>query len=498
MNERTTPEQGQAHLIADGGQPHPKRWLSDRLKTGLIVILACILSAMVAYHAGKTANASAVTGVRPINDKEAQRRLIALEEEVRLLKADLLPQQEPHPVFDGFSAVFKFVEDHLALLSVVGGLAFALFVYFYYDINYYFDNYIEINDKRKLSKFNRELGDRLMILNEWESAEAAYRGALEINPTDIAASLGIAMARVFQPLNGQSYAPPYLIDVRLDALIENILNKKSRNKNNLIRNNPDRDAQLVFLHAQLVYLKGINRRNQGDEKGGQKLLEEATEIDPKYVGSYIELGYSLMCSNEFEKARSYFQKAFNLDKSYPLANANLGICHLLTLQFDEARTYFDLACRGDSNLFYLIGLGDAQLFCSNFKEALSLHSNAVRILNQKGIEKERYTRGVWLRNFMPLKHGDTETVRLSVNAYTFEQKKTIALYALALDQAINGEIPAADKTFADACALDKEGEYQSFVGNQIKSILNLLKIPQPGQTWLAAKLRPPSARATLA
>jgi tetratricopeptide (TPR) repeat protein len=186
-----------------------------------------------------------------------------------------------------------------------------------------------------------------------------------------------------------------------------------------------------------------------------------------------------------------------LDESYPLANANLGICHLLTLQFDEASDCFNLAWRGDPNLFYLIGLGDAQLFCSNFKEALRLHSEGVRRLDRDGIEKERYLGGEWLRNFMPLKHGDTETVRLSVNAYTFEQKKTIALYALALDQAINGEILAADKTFADACALDKEGEYQSFVANQIRSILNLLKIPQPGLTWLEAKLRPPPARAAL-
>lgn len=497
MNERTTPEQGQAHLIAAGQQPHPKSWLSDRLKTVLIVILVCILSAMAAYHAGKAANASAVTGVRPINDREAQRRLIALEEEVKLLKADLLREQEPHPVFDGFAAVFKFVEDHLALLSVVGGLAFALFAYFYYDINYYFDNYIEIDDKRKLSKFNRELGDRLMILGEWEPAEAAYREALEINPTDIAASLGIAMVSAFQPLKGQNDVSPFLIDVRLNALFENILNKKTRNKNNLIRNNPDRDALLVFLHAQLVYLQGVSRHYQGDKEGSRKLFEEATEIDPNYVGSYIALGYSLMCSNEFEKARICFQRAFALDESYPLANANLGICHLLTLQFDEASDCFNLAWRGDPNLFYLIGLGDAQLFCSNFKEALRLHSEAVRRLDRDGIEKERYLGGEWLRNFMPLKHGDTETVRLSVNAYTFEQKKTIALYALALDQAINGEILAADRTFADACALDKESEYQSFVANQIRSILNLLKIPQPGQTWLEAKLRPPPARAAL-
>ena len=472
MNPPVPTEPVPAQTIAVRSEALAPALFISRLKTILIVVLLVALGATVAYHAGRKEGAAvAAPGARSLDDKEAQRRLIALEGELKLLKADLVPEKDPHPLLAGIESVLKFVEDHLSLLTLAGGIVFVLIVYFYYDIDYYFDSYIEIDKKRKLAKFHRELGDRLMILSEWESAEVAYRKALEINPTDMDASTGIAKASVFQPLKGQQYVPPYLIEVKLKSLIEN---------------SPRPDAQLVFL-------KGINRRNQGEEAEGRKLFEEATRIDPNFVGSHILLGYSLMCSSEIEKALVCFQRAFDLDQSYPFANCNLGICHLLTLQLDEAIKYFELSLRGNPDLFSTLGLGDAHRFNGNHKEALRVHQYAISVLNRKGIEKERYAGGEWLRNFMPLQKGDTKTIRYSVRAITFEQKKTIALYALALDQAIDGDVTAAEKTFAEARGLDKDGEYGSWVANQIQSILNLLTVPPTGRAWLEAKLpRPPA------
>ena len=473
MNERTNPEPGQARLTAARLQP-PTQWrLSDRLKTVSIVILLCALCALVAYHAGKPANASTAAMVRPLNAKEVRHRLLALEEEVQLLKADLIPEKEPQPLLDGLAAGFKFFEDHSTLLALVGGIGFALFIYFYFGIDYYFGSYREIANKKKLSDFHRELGDRLMILTEWDSAEAAYRDALEINPTDIAASLGIAKASVFQPLKGQTYSPPYLIEIKLDSLIANT---------------PGRDAQLVFL-------KGVNRRSQGHEAESRALFQEAIAIDPNFVGSYILLGFSLMGESEIKKAFGYFQQAVALDRGYPFATANLGICYLLTLQFDQAIQYFELAQQGSPLLFTAIVQGDAHRYHGSHREALRLHSYAIEVLSRKDIESDRYVSGEWLRNFMPLEKDDSTTIRRSVRAVTFAQKKTIALYALAIDRALNGELPQASQAYAEAAALDNEGTYLPFVANQIQSTLQLatVTIPPAANTWLNEKLSPNSA-----
>ncbi len=475
MNNPVPPEQVQAQLNAARKEAFTEARFINRLKTVVIVILLLALGGTMAYHAGKTVGmAAAATGARPLDDKEAQRRLLALEGELTLLKADLAPTTEPHPLLATAGSVLKFGEDHSTFVALIGTIIFAGFIYFYFGIDYYFGSYREIADKKRLSEFYRNLGDRMMILNEWEPAEAAYRNALEINPINVEASLGIAKASVFQPLKGQQFVPPYLIEVKIDSLIAN---------------NPRPDAQLVFL-------KGVNQRNQGHEEASRKLFAEAIEIDPEFVGSHIALGYSLMCISDIEKAFVCFQKAFDLDQSYPFANANLGICHLLTLQLDDAVKYFDLSLRGNPDLFSTIGLGDAQRYRGNFREALSLHLYAVNALNRKGIENERYVSGDWLRNFMPLKPGDKVTILRSVQATTFEQKKTIALYALAFDQAIDGDLTAAQKTFSEAMALDQDRTYRLFVENQIQSILNLLQLPAPARAWLEGKLPPPSPPAT--
>jgi tetratricopeptide (TPR) repeat protein len=363
------------------------------------------------------------------------------------------------------AAVAKFAIDNWVLLSFIVAVATAVYVKFRFDIDY-FESYRDVATKKMLSEFYRKLGDRMMVYGEWEPAEAAYRNSLEINPTNKQASFGVAKAGLFQPLKGQKFYAPDMVEAKLDFLIANVPG----------------DAQLVFL-------KGFNRFLQGDSDESIRLFRQAIEIDPKFVGSYIQLGYMLMGAGEVEPAIENFKKALEIDASYSLTNNNLGYCYLITLRVPDAIKCYELSLKLCPTLLNTISLGDAYRLNGSFDDAHRLHAHAVRVLGEKGIEKERYVSGQWTYNFMPLREGDTQTIRQCVMVNTFEQKKMVTLAALAFDQALRGETIQADKTFAQSMAFDQAGDYHGFFANKIQSLLNLLKMSPGAHAWFEGKLR---------
>ena len=463
MNHPVSPEPTRAQLTAVRKEAFTQAQFINRLKTVLLVVVLLAAGSCLAYYAGQK-SAGAPAAPRLLNDKETQHRIIALEAEPQRLKADLVPAKETNPVVDGFLAMVKLAIDNWVLLSFCTAVVTAAFVKYRFDIDY-FESYRDVSTKKKLSEFYRKLGDRLMIYGEWESAEAAYRTSLEINPTNMQASYGVAKAGLFQPLAGQKYYSPDMAEAKLDHLIREM----------------PADPQLVFL-------KGFNRFMQGDEQTSRALFAEAITLDPQFVGSHIQLGYLCMGAGETAAAITHFKTALELDPSYSLTNNNLGYCYLITLQLDQAIKCLDLSLKICPNLLSTISLGDAYRLNGDLAGALRLHEHAARVLHEKGIDKERYVGGAWLYNFMPLKKDDTTTIQESVRVSTFEQKKMVALCALAFDQALGGDLTLAGKTFAQAQALDKDGEYRRFIANKIQSILNLLSVPAPARAWFEAKL----------
>ncbi len=472
MSASSSSEHVQAQLTAAKKEAFQQAQLINVFKTVLLVAVLVALCGGVAYFVSKQANPAVASAAHPTADRETQHRIIALEEQLQHLKADVTPAREMNPVMEAAAAVAKFAIDNWVLLSFVVAVATAIYVKFHFGIDY-FESYRDVATKKMLSEFYRKLGDRMMVYGEWEPAEAAYRNSLEINPTNKQASFGVAKAGLFQPLKGQKFYAPDMVEAKLDFLIANVPG----------------DAQLVFL-------KGFNRFLQGDNDESIRLLRQAIAIDPQFVGSYIQLGYMLMGAGEIEPAIGNFKKALEIDASYSLTNNNLGYCYLITLQRQEAVKCFELSLKICPTLLNTISLADAYRLNGNLDDAHRLHAHAVRVLGEKDIEKERYIGGQWLYNFMPLKEGDRQTIQQAVQMYSFEQKKMVTLAALAFDQALRGETIQADKAFAQSMALDKAGEFHGFFANKIQSLLNLVKMSPGAHTWFEGKLRELTAPVT--
>jgi|GEM_PF-1412443 len=462
MNDPVESEQLAARLGAVRTEAFQQARRINRLKTALLVlsVLALVLAAI--YLASR---ASEPVGLRPPDEKETGRRIIALEKELALLKTDLGLVRPTHPLVGALKTATDFAIANWVLLSFVAAIGTALYVKFHFGIDY-FESYRDLATKKMLSEFYRRLGDRLMVNSEWEAAEEAYRGALEINPTNIQATYGVAKVRIFQPLKGQKYYSPEVADAKLDYLIEHT---------------PE-DAQLYFL-------KSINRLDQGDRDTARELLQKCLSVDPRFVGAHLQMGYLLMGTGEITQAIASFKRTLELDPSYSLANNNLGFCCLITLQLDEAIRCLRLAYKVCPNLLTALNLGNAYRFAGDFASALSWHRSMIAVIGQPDIEKERYVGGAWLYNFMPLRKGDTDTIRRNVEVFTFAQKKCIAFFALAFDLALTGDFANANKKFDQARALDTAGEYGSFLINKIESMLNLLALAPDAAAWFEGKKR---------
>ncbi len=147
------------------------------------------------------------------------------------------------------------------------------------------------------------------------------------------------------------------------------------------------------LEAYDYFLRGRGYRGgQTKEANAQarRLLERATELDPKFAGAYAEL--SLIRFVEWwvhrpdepqvlERAFELAQKAVVLDASLPLAHANLGWLYMWRKrQYDRAIAEGQRAIAIDPNYAdgYLF-LGEILTFASRPEEAIGLSMKGMRL-----------------------------------------------------------------------------------------------------------------------
>lgn len=389
------------------------------------------------------------------------KRLHRLEEEIQLFKEDLAPTTKRNKFITGFQKLGKFIISNWILLSFIVAVATAVYVKFVFDVDY-FENYRNISTTQKLSDFYRQLGERMMACSEWKAAEDAYRSALEINQNNIRATYGVLKARVFQPLEGEKYYAPEVVDVKLDYLLSSF---------------PD-DYEIYFL-------KALRYQAQGYNKDAMSWYKKTIDKAPKFTGSYLNLGYIHMGSYDAEKntwhvdmdkATSNFKKAVELDPNYPLANNNLGFCYIINGNFEEAVKHLLKSYSVSPHLLTALNLGDAYRYSGDFNSALIWHKHALDIIKEPGIEKERYMGGNWKYNYMPLEPGDLETIKNYVIVSTIDEKKAFVYYALSFDYVLVENFDAANEQLEVALQLDKNRQYRSLFRYRIRSIENFLEI----------------------
>lgn len=450
-------------------------------KTLLLVLSVIGVLALVIYTVNYTTIESRVR--EPFDNKEAYSKIAELEKQLKVLKSDIAEVRKPNPIVAAAQGAIKWAVTYWVLLGFLFGVAAVIYVKLRFKIDY-FETYRDLATKKMLSEFYRNLGDRMMIWSEWNAAETAYRDSLAINPTNVKATYGIAKVGVFQPLKGEKSYATEVAEMKIDYLIRNPP-----------PNAKGKDIRRDF--AQLYFIKGLSRADAGDDSDARVWQKKAIQTDPTFVGAHLELGYLHENAGEIEDATQCYSTAVQLEPRLGLANHNLGGIYLITGHIPEAIEHLERAYRTSPSLMTALALGDAYAYAGKFEEALRLHTSALANTNIPGIKKERYIKlgGTWVYNFMPLRQGDTDTIRRNVRIDTFEQKKMLTFMAVAFDHALLGNIQKADERFGEAQGREGAEEFSELFLNKIQSILNLIKPNPPGRTWLEKKAQELSAQA---
>ncbi len=420
-------------------------------------------------------------------------RLHQLEREVELLRAEIEPASRSRKFFLPIQRLTTVVTQHWVLFSLLAALATALYAKYEFDIDYT-EDYRNIAITKEISKFYREVGDRMMANTEWKAAEDAYRSSLDVNPNNKEAAYGLVKAQVFQPLQGEKYFAPGVVEAKLDSLLKEF---------------PE-DYQVLFL-------KGTYYLNLGDYGKARIWLEDAICKNKDFVGSYLQMGIVEQQSANLDKAIGYFEVAREKDSNDDaIANNNLGYLHLLKLDFGKSVWHLKRAYSLSRSVLTLINLGDAYLFLGDYRTALQMHVYALEALNQPGVENERHVAGQWyyntmplqweislarndlfevdkeycskpLKQEMPLNQENEEPVQYNVSVVTLQQKQAIVHYRLSFDYALNGDFESADREFQTAQSLDLSHQYNTYFIFHIQSIINLRKLDGDVKGWFESQ-----------
>jgi tetratricopeptide (TPR) repeat protein len=361
--------------------------------------------------------------------------------------------------FGGFVALLL---ANWTLVIFVGTVLVVGFVQFAFGIDY-FESYRNASTTKKLSKFYEDMGDRLMGISEWDAAEEAYKRALEIDHNNTAATFGVAKAQVFDPLPGQKYYTPEVVDARLEHLM-------SRSPT---------DYHLFFLKAiRCQHMKQI------PEAAGW--FRKCIDKNPDFIGGHIGLGILEFCRHRLSEAEMNCANAVERFPGSAVARNDLGACLVLLSKFPEAVVQFTKSYEISPTALTAFTLGEAYWFTSNFKSALYYHQEASDYLQEDRDLQDRYVGGDWTSGFLPLYVGDIETIKTNVEIYTVAQKKALFHFELSIDQALLGNFEAAEQEFAAGLKLQPPQGHRELIQNRLESVKNIVR-PMPDATanWLA-------------
>jgi tetratricopeptide (TPR) repeat protein len=399
--------------------------------------------------------------------RELMRKLQEIEDKIRLVRAEIeLPVQRNKFVVL-LRKVGKLVISNWVLFSFIVALGTIIYVKLAFGIDY-FEEYRNKSLTKQLSEYYRELGDRMMASSKWKASEGLYKEALKINPNNVKATFGTLKAQVFQPLEGEKFFDPQVVDIKLGYLLT------------------------LFPNDRDIYLLMAFRFSDEEDIENAKLWSlKAIQKDPRWAQPYFNIGYIDMGSYDSTKKEWHvdikesidnFEKALELDPSTPYVDNNLGFLYLITGDFSKAIAHLEKSQRVAPNLLTAINLGDAYRYSGDFESARVWHENARTNINTPGIENENYASGEWTYDYMPLRPGDSETIKNYVKVYTFDEKKAFVHFALSFDYALLENFTDAETEFEEGLRLNT-AQYGDFFRNKIFAIQSFLSLSTKTRLW---------------
>lgn len=391
-----------------------------------------------------------------MEESDLLKRVSDLEKEVEALKAQTAEVKHGGRLW----AFDRFLVTNWVLISVLSAGLVAAIGKYYFHVDY-FESYEKISETNALARFYEQMGDHIMAKSEWPAAEQSYRAALQLDPNSTKATFGIVKAQVFQPLPGQKYSAPEVVDAKLEYLISRF---------------PD-DYQIYFL-------KAIRYQAMGENDQEEVWLRKCISRNPSFTGCYLQLGVLNILRSQMAEAATNFAKVVELDPSSAMARNDLAVCRILQSDFSGAIQQFERSYRISPTVVTSIALGEAYWYNRQFSNALGIHSWAAKYMNDAD-PNDRFVGDQWFASYLPLHPGDLDSIKTKVMIDTLEQKKALAHYEVAIDEALLDNRDAADQEFAAALKLEHGKEYRRLVQNRMQSVENLVPMSMEAKVWLA-------------
>jgi tetratricopeptide (TPR) repeat protein len=384
-----------------------------------------------------------------------------LEERLEKLEAGLKALQTPPEPPSRLARLSKFLIANWVLLSFVAAMLTAVYVKFNFGVDYFRD-YRSIQAKNTLTAFYTHMGDVLMGRAEWRAAEDAYRNALQIDPGNTTATLGVVKAQIFKPEDGSQFYAAEVVDAKLAYLLA------------------------MYPHdAQLMFLKANRLEDEQDTAQAIEWHKKAIETDPNTFGSYFALGYIQMTFPNFnmDEAEKNMNRALTLDPDFPELNENLGYAYLLTQDFTQAQKYlqrgYQLAPAWDK----ACSIADTFRIQGKLDETLRYRRWALKELETaKPTERSVEATSAW--NYMPLRKDDRKTIENTIFVRSPQEKRAFTHYNFSLDYAMlqNFKLAESERTFA--LSLDTDHEYLDYFADIGESLKRLAPMNQATAQWL--------------
>jgi hypothetical protein len=125
------------------------------------------------------------------------------------------------------------------------------------------------------------------------------------------------------------------------------------------------------------------------------------------------------------------------------------------------------------------------LFSNDLEKAEIYFGEALQILEDPNIKPtESFLGGKIVFNYMPLKPGDTDTTKYSIDFVTVESKKSMLYYDLSFVYALKGNYKRANQMFASARKFDAFETYDSYFAHKLVSVEGFIAPDPEVVSWI--------------
>jgi len=172
---------------------------------------------------------------------------------------------------------------------------------------------------------NVSKGTRFLEIKDYENAIKFYKQAIEKNPKNKSARIGLANAHFRMAEEDKTGGARELLLKALSNLeIANNINPEKR------------DYEIIQKMRDTCYTLGLLYKEAKDYEQAIEYLEKSIKIDSGFSKGYSELGNVFSKQERYTKAIEYNNKAIEVNPEYSEAYVNLGDIYKKRNEYDKA------------------------------------------------------------------------------------------------------------------------------------------------------------------